>query len=174
LEATRQVPERRKAMYKQMADERLKRTKEYAARKAAAEQAREEEMRVLLGKHDKLKAERAAQAAADEATRARQHVEGRMAACASLAAKLRFLKRAVVVARYRYGRWRVVAELAERVRRGLTILADGGIIWRCCCDGAERLELTVAISMSQHLCESGFPWSPALGDDGAAAELRQR
>ena len=35
-----QVPERRKAMYKQMAEEKVKRTKEYAARKAAAEQVR--------------------------------------------------------------------------------------------------------------------------------------
>ena len=60
------------------------------------------------------------QAAADEVTRARQHVEGRLAACGALAARLRFLKRAVVVARYRYvggDRGVVVGEEWERRRK---------------------------------------------------------
>ena len=49
---------------------------------AKAEQAREEEIRVLLGKHDKLKAERAAQAAADglQGVRRQPHVRARAAA----------------------------------------------------------------------------------------------
>jgi hypothetical protein len=56
---------------------------------------------VLLGKHDQLKAERAAEQAAHEAKRLRNELDARVVSVGLLAARLRFLKRAMIVDRYR-------------------------------------------------------------------------